>query len=552
MKKLTYQIITLTTLFLVMIVGCKKPGYDADFDLPRQFKPGDIGITAGETQAVLEWSPSLFTTTNNATYTVQISQDSSFGGTAVHTAVVNQPAATITDSVLQVMQFYFARVKANANGPTAESGWVHSGRFRITGEQIFSAVLDADIKDTSVILKWRASPGLTKIVLTPTGGTSFDVTLSAGDVTAQQKKINGLLPLTTYRAEIYRNTVSKGVVTFTTKERNIFSVVLNSGADLITAVANAANGDIIGLEPGTYNTIATATGAYANLIVQQKTVTIQAKSGNASNTRVNFKEMTIKGTGAGLILKGIDFNGQAGAADYFVNFEGVNSAAEAATFTKLIVENSIVRFTNNSIVRGNRAANNAHKIDTIQFKNSIISDNGSSAGFDYILLDKMEFKVLELTTSTFYNSGRRLISWATNFTAPKPKILIDRVTINSIGYGGRDNVLLDANANPVDFTLKNSILANTPKPGQTSGNNLLRASNAASTITLAYSNMFNLSNGAATPAALVIPAYVVQQNNLALDLGWTGATTTFALPAAPTPVRTGSETGGPVGDPRWW
>lgn len=552
MKKLTYQLITLTALFLVTIVACKKPEYDADFELPRQFKPGDIGITAGETQAVLGWSPSLFTAGKNVSYTVQISQDSSFNGTVLYTVVTDTSSVTITDSVLQVMQFYFARVKANANGPTAESGWVHSGRFRITGEQIFSPVIDADLKDTSVVLKWRTSPGLTKIVLTPAGGTPVDVALTAGDVTAQQKKINGLIPLTVYTAEIYRNNIKKGTISFTTKERNIFSVVLNPGDDLITAVANAANGDIIGLEPGTYNTISAATGLYANVIVQQKTITIQAKSGNASNTKVNFKEMTIKGTGAGLILKGIEFNGQAGVADYFINFVGLNSDAEAATFTKLIVDNSIVRFTNNAVIRGNRGGNNAHKIDTIQFKNSIVSDNGSSAGFDYILLDKMEFKVLDLSNSTFYNSGRRLISWATNFTAPKPKILIDKVTINSIGYGARDNVLLDANANPVDFTLKNSILANTPKPGQTVGNSLLRATGAGSTVTIANSNLFNLSNGAATPAALVVPAYVVQQNNLAVDLGWTGTTTTFALPAVPSPVRTASETGGPIGDPRWW
>jgi hypothetical protein len=327
-------------------------------------------------------------------------------------------------------------------------------------------------------------------------------------------------------------------------------LLLSEGDDLLEAVNSAANGDLIGLNPGTYS-ITNSSGAYTNLVILQKNITITSISGNPADTRVNFKEITLKGTGAGVSLRGIEFNGAAGNADYFINFTGLATDAEAANFANVVVDNSIVKNTNNSLIRANRGANNAHKIDSITLRNSIFADNGSSAGFDYILLDKLEFNSLLIRNSTFYNSGRRLISWATNITAPKPVILIDQVTINSIGYGGRDNVLIDANANPVDFTMKNSIMANTPKPGQTLGNNLLRASSTSSSVVISHSNLFNLSNGAATPADLVIPAYVVQQNNISVDLGWTGTTTSFTLPAS-SPVRTASETNGPIGDPRWW
>jgi hypothetical protein len=549
MMNFKYQYAFLTAFIMLFVMACKKD-FNPEINLPRQFKPGDISINAGETQARLQWSPSLFTTGTGSTYTVEVSQDSLFQGPIVFTRVVDSAFAVVTDSVLMVNEFYFARVKANTNGSTAESGWVHSSRFRITGEQIFLPISDAQLKDTTVVLRWRASDGLTSIRLTPAGGTATTVNLSAADVNANEKLISGLTPLTQYTAEIFRNNLLKGTITFTTKEKNIYAFTLSEGDDLLEAVNSAAIGDLIGLNPGIYS-VTNSSGAYVNLVILQKNITITSISGNPADTRVNFKEITLKGSGAGVTLRGIEFNGAAGNADYFINFTGLATDAEAANFGSVVVDNSIVRSTNNSLIRGNRGGNNAHKIDSITLRNSIFADNGSSAGFDYILLDKMEFNSLLIRNSTFYNSGRRLISWATNITAPKPVILIDQVTINSIGYGGRDFVLIDANANPVDFTMKNSIMANTPKPGQTVGNNLLRASNTSSSVVISHSNLFNLSNGTATPADLIIAAYVVQQNNISVDLGWTGTTTSFTLPAS-SPVRTASETNGPIGDPRWW
>jgi hypothetical protein len=546
MKISTYKML-LTAFLLFAAMACEKDEFNPEFELPRQFKPGDIGITAGETQVTLEWSPSLFTEGNNVTYTVQVSQDSSFAGTPLHTEQVSTAAVIITDSILQVMQTYFARVKANATGPTAESGWVHSNSFRITGEQIIQPVADADIKDVSVLLKWRPTAGLTKITLTPATGTATDVVLTPADVAANEKLITGLTPSTTYTAEIFRNTTIKGKMTFTTKEPSIFTVVLQPGDDLIAAVTNAADGDVIGLEPGVYD-IKDATNVFANVNIVQKAITIQSVSGEPADTKVNFKVFVLRGTGAGVKFSGIEFDGTAGAAAYFIDFTGVAADAELATFETVTVENSIVHGTASALIRGNRGANNAYKIDSIRLRNSIFYDHGTG-GFDYILLDKMEFRYLELINSTFYNSGRRMIGWATNFTAPqKPTVLVDHVTVNNLGYGGRDNLLIDANANPIDYTLSNSIIANSPKPGQTVGNNALRATGVGSNILITNNNMFKLSNGAATPADLLFSFTPV--NHKTIDLGWTAATTDFTLPAGHE-LRTSSTTSGPIGDPRW-
>jgi len=547
MKSFQYNRLFIAALSILVFISCKKNEYNSDVNLPRQFKPGDISVAAGETQAVLEWLPSLFTTGKNASYTVELSKDTLFQNVE-YTTVVDTSMATITDSILVVGQNYFARVKANALGTTNESGWVASSSFKITGEQIFFDVLDAELKDTSVILRWRTSPGVTKIVITPNGGTSFDVPLNAADVTAEQKLIKGLTQLTTYKAEIYKNAIKKGTITFTTKEKSIYAVVLSSGDDLVTAVANAANGDIIGLQPGTYD-CKDGTGAFANLTVSQKTVIIQSLSGDPTNTKVNFKEVTLSGDGAGITTKGIEWDGTAGNADYFINLTGSASSGAPAVFTDVFVNNCIVHKTNNCFIRANRGSNAGdQKIDTIKVNNTIAYANGTGS-YHYFMLDKLQFKDLEVVSSTFYDIARAIISWATNMTAPTPTVLIDHSTINSWGFSSRDNILLDANNNVVNANFQNSIFANTPKSGQSVGGNMVRA-NTSSTINFSYNNYFNLNTGGATSVPMSFASYVQMSNNQTIDLGWTNATTDFTLPAA-SPLKTASTTNGPIGDPRW-
>src|SRR5690606_12250312 len=167
----------------------------------------------------------------------------------------------------------------------------------ITGEQIFFDVLDAELKDNSVILRWRPTAGLTKIVVTPAGGTAVEIPLSATDVDDEFKLVENLEELTEYSAEIFRGTISKGFVRFTTKEKSIYVVILDAGDDLIEAVNNAADGEIIGLNAGVYD-IKDGVGAYANLVISQKHIGIESVSLDPTTTKVNFKEIKLNGTGA--------------------------------------------------------------------------------------------------------------------------------------------------------------------------------------------------------------------------------------------------------------
>ncbi|MGV3705826.1 MAG: DUF4957 domain-containing protein [Arcticibacter sp.] len=538
------------TMLCIAVASCKKDEFDPSVNLSRQFLPTTLKVTAGETQVQISWSKALFTTSKDSvTYTVLVSTDSTFASTSqMLTKVTDTASITLTDDDLAVKQKYYALVKTNGAGTTADSKWGRTPAFSITGEQIFSPVLPSEIKDKSVTLRWRNTANLTKISLKATSGAAIEIPLTANDVADNFKLITGLTPLTSYVAEIYQGAKLKGTTTFVTPEPSIFTVILEPGDDLIVAVNNAANGDVIGLKPGTYNVA-------ENLVFAQKSVTLQSVSGNPGDTKVNFKEVVLAGTGAGAVLKGIEFDGAAYSAAYFINLVGgVGNDAGAATFSSILVDNCNIHNLANCIMRANRAANGDHKINSIKFTNSKAYDISSGATYVTFTIEKLEFKTMELSNSTFYNIGRTFISAGTTLpsSAAKPSVLIDNCTFNNFGSGGnnRNYLIIDANANPIDFVLRNSILANSPMTGGAIGNAALRAAAPTSMVSVTNNNIFKLTNGASPAADLTFPNYATPANLKTIDLGWNAATTDFSLPAG-SELRTSGTNGGPIGDPRW-
>ncbi|RZK65368.1 MAG: DUF4957 domain-containing protein, partial [Pedobacter sp.] len=355
---------------------------------------------------------------------------------------------------------------------------------------------------------------------------------------------------TNYTAELFNGTRSKGILTFTTLAATNYTKIITPADDLNATIAAAANGAIIGLNPGTY--AATAT----NTFITGKTVTLKSTSGTPTDTKVNFKEIVIEGTGAGVTLSGIDFDGAAASSLYFINFIGSQAAnGSAATFTNVIVDNCIVHNSATAFLRGDRgSAARDFKIGEITVNNSLVYDmgtNGSSAYYTFHV-NKMDFVAINITKSTFYNCGPGLVTASTLYAgAVVPSVNISYSTFNGFG-GNAKYALLDANTNPVKFTLTNSIVANTPKSGTVVAA-AIRSSGTGSSSTISYTNMFNLYSSGTT--ALTFPATVTLTANQAIDLGWTAATVGntapgFQLPAG-SPLRTASNISSAIGDPRW-
>ncbi len=115
------------------------------------------------------------------------------------------------------------------------------------------------------------------------------------------KQITGLIADTTYVAEIFAGTKVKASLFFKTPAPVKYSVVLNAGDDIAAAINAAANNDIIGLSPGTYSAGST------NYTMMQKTVTLKSLSNNPADTKVNFKEFTLRGIAPALTWKALNW-----------------------------------------------------------------------------------------------------------------------------------------------------------------------------------------------------------------------------------------------------
>jgi hypothetical protein len=527
-------------LLLAAIQSCKKD-VNEGLEPPRLFKPQGISVKTTATTATVTWNNPILSGGLPLSYTAEFSQDSTFA-TSEFTIETDTTSIELTDEKIQLRKKYFVRIKANAYENQPESKWERSSGFSINGEQWFYPLRDVELNETSVVLRWMPNPQLTHITLFPNKGTLVTHALTAAELSSGAVKISGLISDTTYVAELFLGTKSKGILVFKTPAPTVYSVVLNAGDDLAAAITAAGNNAVIGLNPGMYS------AGSNNFNLAQKTVTIKSISNNPADTKVNFKEFTLRGNGAGLNLEGIELDGTASAAGYFINLTGVSADAEKCSYTQVSISNCIVHAVTTSFLRANRGtAAGDYSMNQINIKNTLVYDIGSALNYTCFHLDKLALNTMQVSKSTFYNIGRQLLTTSTVLTTA-PTITFDYCTLNNFGAGGL-NAILNAGSNPVKFNMTNSIVANTPRTGATVKTEAISATGAGTAIVFSNSNYFNLTNG--TTTALTFPTTnITMVGNNNLNLGWTNATTDFMLPVNSV-LRTVSSAGGAIGDPRW-
>lgn len=426
------------------MAGCKKD-YDPDFTLSRQFTPASIAIVEGETDVKLTWAESLFTNGQNVAYTIEVSKTATFQAIDF-TKVVDTNSVTITNANLTVRQSYYARIKANENGGTAASNWlVTTTPFRIRGEQVFETILSADIIDIAVILKWKATPGLTKIVITPDGGTPVDVVLTPTDLTALRKTITGLQAGKLYSAEIFAGTLTKGLVTFTTKPALISGNVIDlrtiTGVPsvLFDTLPDIAAGSTVILKKGeTYN--------ISSALDLSKSVTIMAGYDFSTAPATIFMNSNFN-IAAGSSIDSIVFMDVTLKSD---NYAGkyIFNISRASTIGKIKFESCRAEIFR-GMVRLQTAVINVNEFSV----NNCIVDSISNYGV--LTVDNVNCKVanISIKNSTIYKSERIIVS-RQNSTS----VAIENCTFNEAPSG--DNYLIHYNTAGTDLVTNGIKIAN--------------------------------------------------------------------------------------------
>ncbi len=480
-----YSYLLLITVLAISFSSCKKIKDPEEFVPDRVFTPTGVTATGGETSASITWKPSLFSAGQGVSYTVEIFNNATFSGTAAFTATVDTIGLKVYDTDLAVRTDYWVRVKANATANSAASaGWsATTTSFRMTGEQLFLSIIDDNLTDVSVQLRWKASPDLTKISLKAGSAAAVDYTLSPADLTAAQKTISGLTPSTNYTAEIFKGTASKGIITFSTKSAvptgpNVITV--GPTDDLATLLATAPAGAVFVLAQGSLHK------ADAEIVLPANaSFTIWGHYG-PNRAVLAFNGFRLPTTAGTIRFENVDFTGYQNNDPAGTKRNYIFNQSAANTTETIHFENCIIRNLVNTPLR--LQGSTGQTINNLNFNKCTaydIGDNGTNGTYAFVHTNVATGKInnIRITNSTLYKIGYSIIL---HNAAPSTSVTITNSTFDNTV--GNTRYFIDYNTQSAgSITLTNVIIGKSLSPGATA--NGIRSSTAPT-----VGNSFQVSN----------------------------------------------------------
>jgi hypothetical protein len=540
-------------LLSVITTSCVKT-HDGDIEdasTSRVFTPYSFSVKTSIDSAKFTWSAPVLSAGKKYSYTVDVSTDTLFS-TIAFTKTVDTLGFFITEPTLAVATKYFARMRVEPFKGAAASAYLY-GTFKINGQNYLRALRDFELTPTTALIHFYANANTADInkILLVAGGVQTFVDISGADAAAGLKLITGLTPGTKYELQLLAGTKSKGITSFTTPKALVYTTILQSGGDLAGAITAAADGAVIGLSPGNYalNSIYTLSG---------KSVTIASTSNKPADTKITVRQFQLANNGAGVTFQGVDINGNYSGTtlgNYFIVLNGAAAAGDPCNYTDIKLDNCVIHDFLRTVILGNNATvANTQTINSITINNSVIYniDKAGTGTYYTMSLEKLLFNTFSISKSTFYSMGCGMFNMGTALTATTviPTITVDACTFNNFGGSGK-YLFIDAVANKISYTLKNSILANSPQTGTINGTAF--RSTGATTLSFANCNYFKMySNSTGTLLPLIFTG-LNQTDFNTIDLGWTAATTNFSLASQPatSKIFSMSSSGSTVGDPRW-
>ena len=431
-------------LATLALTGCSEPADEiTSIEYSRNFSPTSFEAKVrNRTNVELTWTLGEGVTEYNLE--VYENDNLTFTGTPVRTYTVKPAQVPFTVTYLNGETDYSFRVQATTEGdPSRDSKW-STAHVKTDTEQIFQPVDEADIEPTAVTLRWAAGQEAATITLNP-GNIVYNVT--AADIAAGAAHVTGLTPETTYTAVLKRaDGRTRGTVKFTSGVvLEPTDILVKTGSDLATAIANAPAGYRLVIEPGTYP-LASGEKTSGGTLKISKDITLKGLKLNdhpviigrfqvEANLKVN--QITLDGTGTD--------GGQ--AFDYTAD----------GNIDYLTVEKSEIQ----NFTKGFFYLNKATLINKITIEDCIIS-NIECDGGDLFDCRKGGYNKFDLKNNTIYNSakGRDFVRMddASKSIAATPVITIDHNTIVGACNDAAKRILYVRFAgNTINFT--NNIVA---------------------------------------------------------------------------------------------
>lgn len=453
-------------------------GIDSAYDRLFGVNAEKISVTAEDLTAEV-----TFNTVKDAEYyIIEVSTDSLYDDVAMGGANAKVFGANkeITKSPYTLEQLvgdtrYYLRMKSMADGKN-DSKWCYykSGQtFKTKAEQIFYEITDADRFEDHVNLKWDAEKEATNIVVICGDEEVQNISLDASAKASGELTVSGLKASTAYTFIIYNGTAKRGTVVTTTTAAmpsgdfkiQLPATITALDQDIINDVvaqAQAAVGSenvsvTIGIPAGLTldaRGISADSGESTGLYIPDGvSVTFFGLSGGETPVLNIVKSFNIKGSHNYIRFENINFTD--GGCQYFINQSADAVIAEDLTFTQCRFEGferSVVRTQGSPIIT----------IGSINLENCVLTNMSKGNGYSVFLfkLDtpaKQNIGSLNISNCTIDTAQRSFIE--TSVAPLKNGITITNCTFYNTIQSGR--YLIDANGQPTDITLKNTILGKT-------------------------------------------------------------------------------------------
>ncbi len=429
MKNLRKYAYALAVALVAITTACEDQSEEiTELDLSRPFSAtGAEARVQNQTGVKITWTSMA----SGATYNVKVFANDScsyeFTGSAVAETTVTTNTASFEGLEGETQHTAYIQTVVD----NVESSWI--GVVFTTGSsQYFETVLDEEIGDTYVTLRWKAGIEADKITL-KCDSSSKSYELTSEDLANAYLYIEGLLPETDYKATLKNGTKTVGTISFTTQmDLSGADAVLKDGDDLVAAIEALEDGAVIALQTGTFGIPSTSASNGGTLAL---TKSISIKAANSTAVPVIDGRISLAG-GASLSLSGLVINGSNTDGGQMINY------VESGVYASLVIENCEVYGNTKGLIYG--ASSYYIQLDELIINNCLFHDIETSGG-DFIDFRGGGWNSLEITNSTFYScfKSRDFLRCDNTMTSTeaagykvKPVSNISNCTFYNCGSGG--------------------------------------------------------------------------------------------------------------------
>lgn len=440
-------------LIVSAFTACKD---DVNLELPYLFRPINFTAELVKTEATFAWAP----VDSAVSYTLMVSKDSTNFDIPVLDTTVTE--LTYKQEFAGKTTFY-ARLRANASDSTKHSKF-NQIKFVTPAENLFEGFTSTMVGWKSVQLKWRPAANVTALKLIADDLSSQQISLSASEIAAGEVGINALAN-SNYKVEIYKGDILRGTVKVLVEG----DVYVEAGQDVIAAITNAADGQVVVLAPGvvfptgggTYRFTKSVKlrGANANSL---STICMTSGTPTTTSNIFGFADLS---TISFVKFENIDFTGYCDNNPTATKVGYLFNNNLMSTVSNLGFSNCKMRNFGNTPMR--LQANKLQVIDTLRMTKCTVNDIGFSSTYAIINSNSSDFiNNIYLNNCTFYNFKGSLIlrTITPPATAVMGTISISNCTINKgMQDAGTARYLLDLNNTTINsgVSIRNSIMGAT-------------------------------------------------------------------------------------------